>query len=120
MSFGLKVPKGLSQFVEMDNDEIGKNLNAIRQIYGAVDFGGGNVMVSLAARTLEATQAKNLQETLEGLQMVGKVFLGGSKGADKKVYGRMIDGAIIKQIGNEVTLELTVAQSDIDILIAGK
>ncbi len=120
MSFALKVPNGLSQFVDMDNDEIGKNLNAIRQIYGAVDVGGGNVSVSVAAKTLEAAQAKSLQETLEGLQMIGKAFLGGSKGADKKVYGRMIDGAIIKQVGNEVTLDLTVAQSDIDILLSAK
>lgn len=120
MSFGLKVPNGLSQFVDMDNDEIGKNLNSIRQIYGAVDVGGGNVTVSLAAKTLEAAQAKDLQETLTGLQMVGKAFLGSGKTADKKVYGRMIDNAKIIQSGNEVMLDLTVAQSDIDILVGSK
>jgi hypothetical protein len=120
VSFGLKVPNGLSQFVDMDNDEIGKSLNSIRQIYGTVDVGGGNVSVSVAAKTLEAAQAKSLYETLEGLQSIGKVFIGSSKGADKKVYARMIDGAIIKQIGNEVTLDLTVAQSDIDILVGTK
>jgi hypothetical protein len=120
MNFGLKVPGGLSQFVDMDNDEIGKNLNAIRQIYGAVDVGGGNVSVSLAAKTLEAAQAKSLQETLEGLQTIGKVFIGSSKGADKKVYARMIDNAKISLSGSEVMLDLTVAQADIDILLAGK
>lgn len=120
MSFALKVPNGLSQFVDMDNDEIGKNLNSIRQIYGAFDVGGGNVSVSVAAKTLEAAQAKSLQETLEGLQSIGKVFVGSSKGADKKVYARMIDAAVIKQIGNEVTIDLTVAQTDIDILVGTK
>lgn len=116
MSFGLKLPNGLSQFVNMDNDEIGKNLEAIRQISGTVDVGGGNATISLIAKTLEVAQAKTLQDTLEGLQMIGKAFIGGSKGADKKVYARMIDNAKISQSGSEVMLDLQVAQSDIDIL----
>ncbi|HXH70071.1 MAG TPA: hypothetical protein VNI60_07065 [Pyrinomonadaceae bacterium] len=120
MSFGVKLPAGLSQFVDMDNDEIGKNLEAIRQISGAVDVGDGRASVSLVAKTLEAAQAKSLQETLEGLQMIGKAFIGGAKGADKKVFTRMIDSARISQSGNEVTLDLQVAQSDIDILVVGK
>ncbi len=120
MSFSIKLPNGLSQFVDLDNDEIGKNLESIRQISGAVDVGGGNATVSLVAKTLEAAQAKTLQETLEGLQMVGKAFLGGAKGADKKVFARMIDNAKISASGNEVMLDLQVAQSDIDILVIGK
>ena len=120
MSFGIKLPNGLSQFVNLDNDEIGKNLEAIRQISGTIDVGGGLATVSLAAKTLEAAQAKTLQETLEGLQMIGKAFIGGGKGADKKVYARMIDNARISQSGNEVMLDLQVAQSDIDILIGAK
>ncbi len=120
MSFGVKLPNGLSQFIDLDNDEIGKNLEAIRQISGAVDVGGGNAIISLVAKTLEAAQAKTLQETLEGLQMVGKAFIGGAKGADKKVFARMIDNAKISQSGNEVMLDLQVAQSDIDILVVGK
>ncbi len=120
MSFGLKLPNGLSQFVDMGNDEIGKNLEAIRQISGAVDVGDGRAVILLAAKTLGAEQAKSLQETLEGLQMIGKAFLGSSKGADKKVFSRMIDNAKISQSGSEVMLDLQVPQSDIDILLAGK
>jgi hypothetical protein len=120
MSFGIKLPNGLAQFVDLDNDEIGKNLEAIRQISGSVDVGSGLATVSLAARTLEAAQAKTLQETLEGLQMIGKAFIGGGKGADKKVYARMIDNARISLSGNEVMLDLQVAQSDIDILIGAQ
>jgi hypothetical protein len=120
MSFGIKLPNGLAQFIDLDNDEIGKNLEAIRQISGSVDMGSGLATVSLAAKTLEAAQAKTLQETLEGLQMIGKAFIGGGKGADKKVYARMIDNAKITQNGNEVMLDLQVAQSDIDILIGAK
>ena len=119
MNFGLKLPNGLARFIDLDNDEIGKNLEAIREISGAVNVVGGNATISLVAKTLEAAQAKSLHETLEGLQMIGKVFVGGAKGADKQVYARMIDNARIAQSGSEVTLDLQVAQSDIDILIAG-
>jgi hypothetical protein len=120
MSFGIKLPNGLSQFIDLDNDEIGKNLESIRQISGSIDVSGGSATVSLVAKTLEVAQAKNLQETLSGLQMVGKAFIGGAKGADKQVYARMIDNAKITLSGTEVMLDLQVVQSDIDILIGSK
>lgn len=117
MNFGVKLPNGLSQFFDVGNDEIGKNLEAIRQISGAVDVADGRATVSLVAKTLGAEQSKGLQEFLEGLQTVGKAFIGGAKGADKKVYARMIDNAKITQSGNDVMLDLQVAQADIDILV---
>lgn len=120
ISFGVNLPNGLARLIDLDNDEIGKNLEAIRQISGAIDIGGGNTTVSLVAKTLEAAQAKDLQDTLTGLQMIGKAFIGSGSGEDKKVYARMIDNARITQSGNNVMLDLQVAQSDIDILIGAK
>ncbi len=120
MSFGAKLPNGLSPFVNMDNDEIGKTLEAIRQISGSADVSGGNALVSLTAKMIDAAQAKDLQDTLQGLQMVGKGLIGGAKGADKQVYARMIDNAKISQNASEVMLDLQVAQSDIDILVSSK
>jgi hypothetical protein len=52
--------------------------------------------------------------------MVGKAFLGGEKGADKKVFARMIENARIINNGSEVMLDLQVPQSDIDILVGMK
>ena len=72
----------------------------------------------MTARTLQNAQAKSLHETLEGLQMLGKAFLGGSKAADKQVYSRMIGAAKFSLQANEVTLDLQVPQSDIDILVS--
>ena len=120
ISFGANLPSGLSKFVDLDNDELGKNIDAIRQISGAMDVTDGNAVVSMMAKTLKPDQAQSLQETLEGLQLVGKALLGGSKGADKKVYGRMVDNAKISRNGNEVMLDLQVPNSDINILIGEK
>lgn len=120
ISFGTKLPSELSKFIDLDNDELGKNIDAIRQISGAMDVNDGNAVVSLMAKTLKPDQAQGLQETLEGLQVVGKAFLGSSKSADKKVYGRMVENAKISRNGNEVMLDLQVPNSDINILIGEK
>ena len=52
--------------------------------------------------------------------MVGKALLGGSKGADKKVYSRMVENAKISRTGNEIMLNLQVPQTDINVLIGEK
>ena len=120
MSFGMNLPNGLSGFVDFDNDELGKNLDAIRQIYGTFDVSGVNSNVAVTAKTFKPEQAQNLKDTLDGLQMVGKALLGASKGADKKVYSRMIDNAKISHTGDEIMLILQVPQADIDVLIGEK
>lgn len=120
MSFAAKVPGGMSRFLPLDNDELGKNIDAIQYVYGSMDVLGDNTALELTAKTQNAAQAQELFETLEGLQMLGKVFLGSAKGADKQVYGRMIENAKFTQTANEVKLDLQVAQNDINILIGEK
>lgn len=119
MSFAAKMPNGMSAFLPLENDELGKNIDAIRYVYGSTDFAGDAATLNVTARTLQDTQAKVLLETLEGLQVIGKAFLGGAKGEDKQVLARLIDGAKFSASGNEVMLNLQVPQSDIDILVAG-
>jgi hypothetical protein len=120
VNFSAKLPNGMSGFVKLDNDEFGKTLDSIRQISGAMEVAGGNATVSIAAKTLKAEQAQSLQETLEGLQMVGKALIGGSKGADKQVYVRMIESLRLTRNINEVMFDLQVPQSDINILLGIK
>lgn len=120
MSFGARLPNGMSGIVNLENDELGKNIDAIRQISGLVDVADGNAMVSLMAKTLKPDQAQSLKETLEGLQMLGKAFLGSAKEADKKAIGRIVENARVTNNANEVMLDLQVPQSDIDILIGVK
>ena len=116
-SFATRVPAGMRSFVPMDNDELGKNIDSIQYLYGNADVSGDLTSLRVIARTLQNTQAKSLHETLEGLQMLGKAFLGSAKGADKQVYGRMIGNAKFAVRGNEVIFYLQVPQSDIDIIV---
>lgn len=117
VSFGAKLPGGLSGFIDLDNDELGKTLDSIRQISGAMEVLDGNLAVSITARTLKAEQAQSLHETLEGLQELGKMLLGG-KSEDKKIYARVIDSVRVTRNMTEVSLDLQVQQSDINILLA--
>lgn len=117
LNFAAKMPKGMRAFLPLDNDELGKTLDSIRYIYGNMDVAAGSASVHMTAQTVQNTQANALLETLEGLQMVGKAFLGGAKGADKQVYGRMIENAKFSVKANEVMFDLQIPQSDIDILV---
>jgi hypothetical protein len=117
LTFAAKTPEGMSKFLPLDNDELGKNLDSIRYLSGSMDITEGAAVVNLTAKTVRTDQAASLLQTLSGLQLVGKAFLGGAKGADKQVYARMIDNVKFTQAGSEVTLDLSVPQSDIDILV---
>jgi hypothetical protein len=120
MSFGARLPNGMSGIVNLENDELGRNIDSIRQISGAVDVADGSAMVSLLAKTLKPEQAQSLKDTLVGLQMFGKAIFGGAKEGSKKVFGQMVENVSVSSNGSEVMLDLQVPQSDIDILIGLK
>ena len=120
VSFAANLPAGLSGFMNLGEDELGTNLGAIRQIYGTMDVAGDNTNVSLAAKLLSAERAKNLTEQLAGLKDMASMFLLSQKGEDKKVLGRMAKNARVANTGSEITIDLQVPQSDINILLGAK
>lgn len=119
-NIGMILPAGLSQYVGLDNDELGANLDAIRLLQGSMDIENGFASVSLMAKTAQAGQAESLEEMLLGLQMVGKGLLGGMNGDDKRIYARMVENMKISRTESEVLLDLNVPQSDIDVIIGKK
>ena len=120
MSFGANTPKGMTAFLDMDNDEIGKMLAGVRALYGSIDANDGNMSVAVVSKSVDLQNAKDMEESLTGFQMVGKGLLSGSKGKDKEVYARMVDNAKITRKLTEVMLDLKVPQSDINILLGKK
>ncbi len=118
VNFAANVPAGMSSLVPLDNDELGKNIDSIRYLYGNMDVIGDEVAVNLTAKTLQNSQAQGLLETLEGLQLVGKAFLGSSKNVNNQVYARMIDNVKFSAKGNEVMFDLRIPQSDLSLLVA--
>lgn len=120
MSFAANLPANSAQFFKLDNDEIGKNINAVRQVFGSMDVADGKSLLSIAAKTYKPEQAKDLEETLSGLQMLGRGLLGGMKGADKKVYARMAENARITRNIDELMIDVQIPNSDLNILLGKK
>ena len=119
MTFAMRPPGGMVTMLPLDDDELGKNLDSIQFISGSLDIAAIGTSLQVLARTKKAEQATGLKDTLAGLQMIGRSFLGGSKRADQQVYARMLKNAKIDSRGTDVTLDLLVPQADIDILVAG-
>jgi hypothetical protein len=116
-TFAARVPEGMSAFLPLDNDELGKNIDSIKLMYGSMDVTSAGTNLNATVRTLQADQALSLKETLDGLQMLGKMFLGSSKRADQQVYARLIENVKFASKGTEVSMSLAIAQNDIDFLI---
>lgn len=120
LNFGGKMPRGLGAFLPLDNDEIGKTLDAINQVSGSLDVANGKSNLFVSAKTLKPEEAQQLYDTIDTLRTLGKMFLGGNKNADKQVYARMVENANITRTGTEVSLDLEVPQSDIDVIVGKK
>ncbi len=119
VNFGAQLPTGLSPFLELDDDNLGKSLAGVRQLSGSMDVVDGNTVVAIAAKTAEPAQAKDLKETIAGFQSFAGI-LKGSKREDQKIYGRMLENVKVAQTGSEVTLDLLVPQADINVIIGAK
>lgn len=120
VSFGAKLPADLSLVLGFDKDDLGKNIDSIRYLSGWMDIGDGATVLCVTGKTAQAAEAADFLTTLQDLQAVGKAFLGGAKGADKQVYTRMIENARFSRVANELSLDLQIPQSDINILIGEK
>lgn len=118
MNLAGKLPTGVKSFVPLDNDELGKSIDSIRYVFGSMDVAAGQMTMSLTARTGQITQAKELYETLDVMQALGKMALGSSKRADQQLYARLIEKVQFARSGTEVSMDLAVPQSDLDQLMA--
>ena len=103
----------------LEDDDLGNSLRGIRQLFGSVDLLGGNTSLSIVAKTAEAPQAKTLKDTLAGFQGLAGI-LKASKREDQKIYGRMLENVKIAQNVNEVSIDLQVPQTDLNVIVGAK
>ena len=116
MSFAGNVPAGSSASLGMGNDQIARIISSLRQMFGSVDMNNGSASFLLAARTAEEPQAKELEESLLGLQMLGKGFLSGKADEKNQVITRAVENLKITRTSSEVQLQANIPQADLNVL----
>ena len=117
MSFAGNIPQNLGGILNFDNDEIGRILGSLRQMYGSLDVAGGSASLLLAARAETTESAQDLESTLLGLQMLGSGFLGSRSDEKSKIAVRALEALKIARTGNEIEMRASVPQTDIDKLL---
>lgn len=120
LSFAANLPQNASRFFNLSMDELAKTIDTIQQASGTVDVVGANTVASIVTKTYRPEQAKDLEDTLAGLQMLGKGFLAMQQGSDKKIYAKMVESAKISRVASEVMLDVQVANSDLSVLLGKK
>jgi hypothetical protein len=118
-SFAARFPGGLSNLLPVEADAFGSTIESIQYVSGSFDVNAVGADLQVAARTKKAEDAQNLKDTVDGLAILGKAFLGSGKTPDKQVYARMLRNVKVAVSGVDVTFGLVVPQADVDILIGG-
>lgn len=118
ITFAMRTFDGMSTLLPVENDDLGANVNSIKFLSGSMDVAAAGTSIQINAKTAKPEQARSLYDTLDGLKMVGKAFLGGSKRADQRIYARLIESIKIATHGTAVSLDLFISQADTDTLIA--
>ncbi|MEP6924486.1 MAG: hypothetical protein ABI954_08460 [Pyrinomonadaceae bacterium] len=116
-SFAGNVPAGLAASFDMDDDQIGRMINSLRQMFGSIDMNDGTASMLLAARTSQEPQAQEIEESLLGLQMLGKGLLSSRSDDKSQVLTRILENLKITRNTSEVQLQANVSNSDINKLV---
>jgi hypothetical protein len=119
VSFGANVPASLTQGKDFGNDEVNKNITAIRQAYGALGLTDNGFDLTAIARTANADQAKSLGDTLAAFKQFGAMFVSQLPPDKGKMAQAALDSLTITTAGNETQLKLEVAQAIINELMRG-
>lgn len=117
VSFAGNVPANFNLNFGMGDDQIGKAIKSLRQIFGGFNFDDGSAVLSLAARTAQDAQAQEIEEMLLGFQMLGKNILGGKTGDKNEIIARAVENVKITRAANEVQLNAILPQADLNIII---
>jgi hypothetical protein len=119
-NFGMVLSEGLSGYMELEDDDLGKGLDSLREVYGSLDVVPGKTVLSIAMRSADAAQAEDLEVMLQGFQSVFSVILKKQKGADKQVYGRMLENLSVNRKEDRLTIDLVIPQKDLDVIVGKK
>ncbi len=119
VGFGANVTSELIQNLRIGNEAIAKDVSAVRQAYGSLGMTDKDLELSVAARTVDASSARSLGDTLEGLKQFGALFTNRLSGIRGVLARSALGNLKITTQGNELKIRTAVAQSDVAPLVGG-
>ena len=121
IGFGAKLPPSAARSLNIDNEEITKNIASIRQVYGSIGTTPTGFDMLTVARTENADQAQSLNDTIAAAKQFAAVLASQiSRDTDKgKLVKNALDSMKVTTTGNEVQIKLELAQTDIATLVRG-
>lgn len=119
VGFGGNLTDKLRQNLSITNNNIARELTAVRQVYGTLGMTATDLELMMAARTVDPDSARNLSDTVEGLKQVGAFFVGRLSPAKGTLARSALNNLKITTQGNELQIRTAVAQSQVTPLIRG-
>ncbi len=119
VGFGGNVSPALVENLRIGNDAIATDLAAVRQMYGSFSMTEKDLEILLAARTVNASSARSLSDTVEGLKQFGTLFVNQLSSRKGTLARSALGNLKITTQGNELQIRTAVAQADVAPLIGG-
>ncbi|HYE64547.1 MAG TPA: hypothetical protein VD966_03130, partial [Pyrinomonadaceae bacterium] len=119
VGFGANMPPNVTQNINLDNEEISKNIASIRQVYGAVGTTTNGFDALAVALTERPEQAQSLSDTLAALKQFGSVLAAQLPGDKGKLAQNALENLRVTTQGNELQIRLELAQTDLAMLVRG-
>ena len=117
IGFGANMSEQLVGNLDIGNAPIAADLKTLRQVYGSVATTDKDLQLFLGARAVNATAAKSLGDTLEGLKQFGALLVGRLTGARGVLAKSALSNLQIVTDANELQIRTSVAQAEIGPLL---
>ena len=117
IGFGSNVTEQLIANLDIGNAPIAADLRTLRTVYGSVGTTENDLQLFIAARAVNAQAAKNLGDTLEGLQQFGALLAGRFSGAKGVLAKSALANMKIQSQANELQIRTTIAQAEVGSLL---
>jgi hypothetical protein len=119
VGFGGNLTEKLRQNLSITNNNVARELTAVRQVYGTLGMTTTDLELMMAARTVDLDSARNLSDTVEGLKQVGAFFINRLSPVKGTLARSALNNLKVTTQGNELQIRTAVAQSQVTPLIRG-
>jgi hypothetical protein len=117
IGFGAIMSEQLVDNLDIGNAPITAELKTLRQVYGSVATTDRDLQLFLGARAANATAAKSLGDTLEGLKQFAGLMVGRLSGAKGVLAKSALANMTIVADANELQIRTSVAQAEVGPLL---